>query len=197
MSDLRVTKLANVLVNYSLEIKPGQKFLIIANPLASELTLAVYEEAIKAGAHVYIDQPLDEAQEIFYKLASDEQLDFVSPIEQLITGTFDATLYIGASSNSRTLSGVDPQCMERNSKAYSELMKTHMERSARGELHWCVTVYPNNAYAQDAEMSLRDYTEFVYGAGMLNEDDPTVFWKALGKRQNKLVDWLKGHSGAI
>jgi aminopeptidase len=197
MSDLRVTKLANVLVNYSLEIKPGQKFRITASPLASELTLAVYEEAIKAGAHVFIDQPLEEAQEIFYKLASDEQLDFVSPVEKLIIDTFDATLYIGASSNSRLLSGVDPQRMARNNEAYAEIIKTYMERSARGELHWCATIYPNNANAQDADMSLRDYTEFVFGAGMLNEDDPAMFWKAVGKRQNNLVDWLKGHTSAI
>ena len=197
MPDLRVTKLANVLVNYSLEIKPGQKFRITASPLASELTLAVYEEAIKAGAHVLIDQPLDEAQEIFYKLASDEQLDFVSPLEKMITDTFDATLYIGASSNSRLLSGVDPQRMARNNEAYTEIIKTYMERSAQGELHWCVTIYPNNANAQDADMSLRDYTEFVFGAGMLSEDDPAIFWKAVGKRQNNLVDWLKGHNSAI
>ena len=197
MSDVRVTKLANVLVNYSLEIKPGQKFRITASPLASELTLAVYEEAIKAGAHVLIDQPLDEAQEIFYKLASDEQLDFVSPVEKIIIDTFDATLYIGASSNSRLLSGVDPQRMTRHNEANTELIKTFMERSARRELHWCVTIYPNNADAQDADMSLRDYTEFVFGAGMLNEDDPALFWKAVGKRQNNLVDWLKGHNSVI
>ena len=197
MSDLRVTKLANLLVNYSLEIKPGQKILISTNPLASELTLAVYEEAIKAGAHVLIDQPFEEAQEIFYKLASDEQLDFVSPVEKLITDTFDATLFIGASSNRRLLSGVDPKRMARNNKAYTEIMKTSMERSARGELHWCVTIFPNNANAQDADMSLRDYTEFVFGAGMLNEDDPAIFWKAVAQRQNKLCDWLNGHNSAI
>lgn len=197
MSDIRVTKLANVLVNYSLEIKPGQKFLISASPLASELTLAVYEEAIKAGAHVLVEQPLSEAQEIFFKFASDEQLDFVSPLEKLVAETFDATLYIRASQNSRLLSGVDPKRMARNNKANTELMKTYMERSAHGELPWCVTIFPNNANAQDADMSLRDYTEFVFGACMLNEDDPATFWQAVGKRQNNLVDWLKGHNSAV
>lgn len=197
MSDIRVTKLANLLVNYSLEIKPGQKLQISASPLARELTLAVFEEAIKAGAHVLIEQPLDEAQEIFFKYASDEQLDFVSPLEKLVTETFDATLYIGASQNRRLLSGVDPKRMARNNKANTELMKSFMERSARKELHWCGTIFPNNANAQDADMSLRDYTEFVFGAGMLNEDDPVAFWKAVGQRQNHLVDWLNGHNHAV
>jgi len=197
MSDPRVTKLAKVLIHYSLELKPGQKLRISASPLANELTLAAYEEAIKAGAHVFVEQPLEESSEIFFKFASDEQLDFVSPVRKLMVETFDADLGLDASSNRRLLSAIDPERMARNTKARSGLMKTYMERSARGELKWCFTVYPNNANAQDAGMSLRDYTEFVFGAGMLNEDDPTLFWREEGKRQSKLVEWLKGRDEAI
>ena len=54
MSDPRVLKLAKVLVNYSVECKPGQQLQISADPIASELTLAVYEEAIKAGCQYVI-----------------------------------------------------------------------------------------------------------------------------------------------
>jgi len=194
MSDPRVSKLAKVLINYSLEIKPGQKLRISASPLASDLTLAAYEEAIKAGAHVTIEQPLEEATEIFYKFASDEQLDFVSPVRKLIAETFDASLRIDASSNRRLLSGVDPDRIARNNKAGAGIFKTFMDRSAKGELHWCLTVFPNNANAQDADMSLRDYTDFVFEAGMLNEEDPAKFWRAEGERQGKLIKWLKGRN---
>jgi aminopeptidase len=192
MTDPRVSKLAKVLIHYSLDIKPGQKLRISGSPLASELTLACYEQAIKAGAHIFLEQPLEEATEIFYKFASDAQLDFVSPVRKFILETYDADLGIDASPNRRMLSGVDPTRMARSAKARTELMKTFMERSSRGELHWCFTVYPNNANAQDADMSLRDYTEFVFEAGMLNVDDPAKFWQEEGKRQGKLVEWLKG-----
>jgi aminopeptidase len=47
--------------------------------------------------------------------------------------------------------------------------------------------------AQDADMSLFDYREFVYGAGMLDEADPVAFWKEEGRKQQKLAEWLKGH----
>jgi aminopeptidase len=194
MTDPRVSKLAKVLINYSLEIKPGQKLRISASPLASDLTLAAYEEAIKAGAHVIIEQPLDEATELFFKFASDEQLDFVSPVRKLVVETFDADLRIDASPNRRMLSGVDPDKMARSAKARTELSKTFLDRSARKELNWCLTVYPNNANAQDADMSLRDYTDFVFEAGMLNEEDPAKFWRAEGERQGKLIKWLKGRN---
>jgi aminopeptidase len=197
MTDPRVLKLAKVLVNYSLGIKPGQQFDISTSSLASELTLAVYEEAIKAGANVFLEQPLDEASEIFYKFASDEQLDYVSPVRKLIYETFDAQLSIEAMPNRRLLSGVNPQRMARRNKAHGEIIKTWLERAARGEFHWCLTVYPNNANAQDADMSLHDYTEFVFAAGMLNEDNPVAFWQELGRYQTKLCNWLKGRNTAV
>ena len=197
MTDPRILKLAKVLVNYSVESKPGQQLQISSDPLASELTLAVYEEALKAGANVLLDQPLEEAYELFYKFATDEQLKYVSPVRKLVVETFDATLRIEASPNRRSLSGVDPQRMAIRNKANSSLMKTYLDRSASGALKWCVTVFPNNANAQDADMSLRDYTEFVYGAGMLNDADPVAFWQQLGKYQTRLDDWLKGHDKVV
>ncbi len=102
-----VQKLADVMVNYSLELKPGQKFWLRTTPLAEELNLAVYEEAVKAGAHVFVDQRMPGTEEIYYKYASDEQLDHVSPIRQIIAETFDASLYIEAEHNSRSLAGID------------------------------------------------------------------------------------------
>ncbi len=197
MTDPRVIKLAKVLINYSLEIKPGQRLNISSSPLALELTLAAYEEAIKAGAHVYVEQPIEECQEIFYKYASDAQLDFVSPVGRMLVETYDAELSIEASPNRRVLSGVDPNKISRKQKAQTELMKIFMDRSARKELHWCLTVYPNNASAQDADMSLRDYTEFVYAAGMMNEDNPTEFWRSEGVRQARLVKWMNGRDKAV
>src|SRR5512143_4055591 len=107
MADPRVEKLAKVMVNYSLELKPGQKFWLRTTPLAEELNLAVYEGAVKAGAHVFVDQRMPGAEEIFYKYASDEQLDYISPLREIVVDTFEASLYIEALHNSRSLSGVD------------------------------------------------------------------------------------------
>ena len=197
MPDPRVSKLAKILIHYSLDIKPGQKLRLAASPLASELTTVAYEEAIKAGAHVYVELFPDELHEIFYKYASDEQLDFVPPVKKFITETYDADLMIDASPNRRMLSGIDPNRIARYSKARAGIMKTFMDRSGCGDLHWCLTVYPNHANAQEADMSLRDYTEFVFAAEMLNEDDPTAFWKEEGERQKKLIKWLKGRNRVI
>lgn len=197
MPDSRVTKLAKVMVQYSLELKPGQQFILMTHPLAEELTLAVYEEAIKAGAFVTAFSSTPGSQEIFYKHASDEQLDYVSPLMKMVVETFDAELRLWSEHNTHSFSGIDPARMARASRAGAEVMKTHMERSAKKELRWCITVYPTHAMAQDADMSLMDYREFVYGAGFLNEDDPVAKWEKIGHENKKLVEWLEGHDKVV
>ena len=197
MPDPRITKLAKVIIYYSLKIQPGEQLLIQTTPLADELTMAVYEEAVKAGAHVMTMNQVPGLREIFFKHASEEQLTYISPVQKEMLETFDAFLRIWADSNTRTLSGVDPKRLAQFGRANAEMSKIMMQRSATGDLKWCMTVYPTNAMAQEADMSLADYTEFVYGAGMLNEDDPTIFWQEEAKRQHKLIDWMKGRKEVV
>ena len=128
MTDPRVSKLAQVLVNYSLDLKPGEKFLLASHPLAEELSLEVYKQALLAGAHVIEMNSLPGAKEIFFKYASDEQLEFISPIDRLVTESFPAILDIEAIHNSRELSGVDPTRQRLNRAARAELSKIFLQQ---------------------------------------------------------------------
>ena len=197
MPDPRVSKLAKVLVHYSVEIQKGEQVAIRTSPIADELTLAVYEEVIKAGGHPFVVNEVSGADEVFFKFASDEQLDYVSPVSKLVLETFDASISIWTDYNTRKLSGISPERISRNRKAQSALMKSSMKRSAEGSYKWTLTVYPCNAMAQEADMSLRDYTDFVYGAGLLDHDDPVVLWREEEARQKKLTGWLKGRENAV
>ena len=190
--DPRIKKLAQVLVHYSLEIQPKWKFAISTTPLAEPLALAIYEEALVAGAYPYLLLDFQQTWELFYKKASEDQLQFISPIAKLVTETFDARISIGADYNTRSLSGVDPRRMSMRSKAWRPLTQTFFDRAAKRELRWCTTDYPTNAFAQEADMSLADYEDFVFNAGKLNEPDPVAAWQEEGRRQRVLVDWLTG-----
>ncbi len=70
MPDPRVEKLAEIMVEYSLDLKPGQQVWLRTAPVAQEFNLAFYENAIKAGAHVLVDQAIPGAEEAFYKYGS-------------------------------------------------------------------------------------------------------------------------------
>lgn len=195
MPDPRIQKLAQVMVHYSLGIKPDQKVYLQTTPVAHEFNLAFFEESLKAGAHVTfaIDGAYyPGAQEIFLKHASKKQLEFVSPVRKLMIETFDARMVVEADINTRELAGIDPKRIAAWRNANAPLFKKMLKRIESGQLRWCLTVYPTEAMAQEANMSLSDYSEFVYEAGMLNAKDPVKLWRAEAKKQQKLIKWLKG-----
>ena len=194
MYDPRIEKLAKLLIHYSLGIKKGQNLVLRGTLQAQPLLEAAYKEAILAGAHVTNMMGLPNAAEIFYKNASDEQLDYINPVDKLIIENFDAYLNVMASYNTKALSGVDPGRITRSRRAGAELDKVFMERAAKGELHWTLTAFPTNAAAQDANMSLAEYADFVFGAGLLGFDDPVAEWRRIDAEQEKICAFLNTKS---
>jgi aminopeptidase len=99
---------------------------------------------------------------------------------------------LGGTDNTRTLSGVDPARQQIARTAGQELMQTFMQRSAAGEFRWVGTMYPTNAQAQEADMSLADFEDFVYSACFVDKEEPVAEWQKMSAMQQQLVDWLVG-----
>lgn len=192
MTDIRVEKLADLLVNYSVGVKTGDKVAIQGDSLAEPLLKAVYAKVLQAGGYPFMQVFPAGIDEIFYQYASPDQLTHVPPPSKLIIDTYDVRISIGADDNTKALSNVDPAKLVANQRARSELTKVFLERSAKGELRWTGTLYPTSAYAQDAEMSLAEYEDFIYAACLGDINDPIGHWKRFSKRQQKVVDWMKG-----
>lgn len=193
MADIRLQKLAKVLVQYSLRLKPGDKFLISSPVIAAPLIRQVYREAVHAGAYVETHISIDGLSEIVLREGNDEQLRYVSELLKLRTEYFDALLTIWAQENSRALSGVDPARIALQRSAYAALTNRELERIAKGEERWCGTLYPTHSSAQDAGMSLSDYEDFVYGLGLLDLDDPVAAWRNVHAEQQHIVEYLEQH----
>lgn len=188
--DPRIEKLAKVLVHYSLRVKPDDLFRISGPALATPLMAAVYQEGLAAGAHPFVRVSLEGLEELYLKGASDAQLRFVSEIHRLETERVTASLGIWGEWNTRELTGVDPRRIAVRREATREVNQRFMERAAANELRWCGTQYPTNAEAQDAEMSLAEYEDFVYGAGLLDRDDPVAAWEQVRKEQDHIATFL-------
>ncbi len=131
-------------------------------------------------------------RELFFRYASDEQLEHVPEPIKLVMETYDGSIGINASENTKALSNVDPAKMVLQQRAQTELMQTFMRRSASGEFRWVGTLFPTNAHAQDADMSLSEYEDFVYSACMPDMDDPVGYWQRFSAWQQKIVDWFAG-----
>ena len=130
--------------------------------------------------------------EILFKHATDEQLAWVSPLERLKWEEADVLIVLRAAENTRALTNVNPEKQQLYINARREVRETYLRRAAEGTLRWTLTVYPCPAYAQDADMSLEEYEDFVYGATFADQTDPVARWQEVHREQARLVDWLKG-----
>jgi len=166
--------------------------LVTGDTQAEPLLKAVYAKVLQSGGFPMMIVTLNETDELLFRYGSDEQLRHIPEPLKLITEKYDVRISIWGEENTKALSGVDPARMVIRHQARTELMKTFMRRSASGEFRWTVALFPTNAFAQDAEMSLSAYEDFVYGACLPDIEDPVGYWQRFSVRQQKIVDWLNG-----
>lgn len=190
MRDVRHQKLANLLVNYSLKVKKGEYIILLGSPLSESLLKEIYKEVIKVGGHPEVVFTTEGFNEIMLKDGSDEQLQFISPITKIGAEKCDALIVLLGGQNTKGLSNVDAKRISFRRKAQREIMVTRMEREAKGEFRWVGTQYPTHSDAQEGNMSLEEYEEFVFSAGLLDKDNPSEEWERISKEQQKVVEYL-------
>ena len=191
MSDSRLARLADVLVGYSAGVKPGELVLletpVIVEPLMEEL----YRAVLGAGGQPVTRMGLDLA-EVLYREGSDDQNAWVNPARREDIELADVRIVIEATTNTKALTSVEPSRQALVERSRSELRDRYLERQMSGELRWVLSAYPTNAAAQDAEMSLSEYQDFVYGAGFLDNGDPLVRWREFAGRLRGVAESLAG-----
>jgi aminopeptidase len=192
--DSRHSRLADVLVGYSTRVQPGDLVLIEGSALAGPLVREIYRSVLHAGGHPILRMSLDQVGERLLRDGSGEQLDWINPRLVDDIETADVRIVLEASRNTRALSSVDPARQAQFARAREALRNRYLERAAAGDLRWVLTAYPTQAAAQDAEMSLAEYEDFVYGAGWLDEDDPVALWEEFSGRLVRVADFLTGVS---
>src|SRR4030042_2728917 len=77
MSDLRIEKLADLLVNYSVNVKKGDKVAIQGDSITEPLLKAIYTSVLQAGGHPFIIMSPQGIDDLFYRYASDEQIQHI------------------------------------------------------------------------------------------------------------------------
>ena len=185
MSDPRVAKLGDLLVNYSLQLQPGQLLRIDAGTVAAPLVTEAYRAALRAGANVRTRIEVEGLDVISVAESNDEQLVFVSEVDRVEVEQVHAVMTIWAERNTRALTEADPERVSRRIASRRELTKRFWERIDAGEATWVGARFPTEAHAQDAEMSLPEYEDFVYAACHVREhEDPVEHWQAVSTELN-------------
>lgn len=184
-------KYASVLVDYSTDVKKGDLVVIRAtSPMAEALVKAVYKRCIQKGANPVLRTSISDMSDIFIKYASDEQLDFVDPMSRLEYEKVDKYISIGAPLNVKNMARADKTKLARRSKATRGLSELLLSRAASGEASWVIADVPTHALAQEAKMSLDEYTDFLIDACYLDLDDPVAKLREIDVEQKRWADYL-------
>ena len=175
--DLRTRKLAKLAVRYSVAVKPGEKVIISGGYEAVPFLTELYKEIILQKAHPIVKIGLPDVDDFFYRYATKEQIEHFP--EYWMNTLKGAQKYIGVSTttNTRSLSNANSKKIALRQKITRPIVDYVCNE--KDKIRRCTIAYPVPALAQDAEMSLTEYENFVYNACLID-------WKKLGKKLDKI-----------
>lgn len=173
MVDPRLVRLASTLVNYSVKVKEGELVVINSSSEAAPLALECYRMVLKKGAIPRVNFSMPGFAYAYYRYARFQQLSNFPEVAEFEAKKLDAEINIGAPLNTRELSNIDPRKIAVRQKVVRPITNIVLKKK------WVGCAYPTNALAQDAEMSLEEFEDFVFKAA--NRD-----WKKESKKQDKI-----------
>ncbi len=177
---------ADLLSGYCLDVQPGQEVLVRSTALAAPLLLEVQRAILERDAWPLLRVELPGATASFYRHAQDRHLDLFSEVAFNEAKRAHAQLGIQAPENTRALAGIDPARLARAARARKPIREQTMSK------RWCSTLWPTQAGAQQAGMSLAGFEDFVARALFLDQPDPVRSWGELRVFQEGLIKRLKG-----
>lgn len=183
-------KYATLLIDYCLNIQPGQRLYVSSTTLAEPLLQQVYRKALAAGANVEFDISFAEKGRLFFEGASGDQLEYKPLLYTTAMREFDTFLAIRAPHNLREDQSVDASKRKVYQQTLHEAQQLYFERNASGSLTRSLCQYPTQASAQEAGMSLMEFEQFVFQACRLYDDNPIQSWLEVRAKQQSIVDFL-------
>jgi aminopeptidase len=175
---------AVLLADWCLEVQPGQQILIETTTLAQEPAAALHRAVLERGAWPLLRLEPPGLDIGLYRHARGEQLEAVAPIQLAEIAAADASVRIDAPSDQRALADIEPSLIVRRARALGAV------RRVRSERRWALSIWPTEALAQRAGMSVEEYADFLNGALFLDHADPVAAWQALSARQQVIVEDL-------
>lgn len=160
--DPRVTEHAKLVVTYSTGVKKGDQVLIMASDYGLDLASEIYKEAAKLGGSPLIVMTPSELTRAYYEVTPEEHLDIFPNHLYELTKASDVVIAIRSDVNTRTLANVDAKKLTRRDKTTRKILDERLSK------RWCLTQTPTPGFAQDADMSLKEYADFVYSAILID-----------------------------
>ncbi|MDR3284740.1 MAG: aminopeptidase [Treponema sp.] len=157
MKDPRLDTLAGILVNYSIQAKPGDKVLIDSYNTASDLVRALIRAVYAAGAVPFVQMDDLTIERELLLGATEEQLKIRCEAELRFMEKIDCYIGFTAHHNLSALSDVGAETMSLQKRLFMPVQEYRVEKT-----RWVVLRYPTAALAQLAGMSEEAFENFFF-----------------------------------
>ncbi len=176
MRDPRISKLAEVLVNYSTRVKKGDIVLISSAGFESApLVQEIYSLCLSKGAaYVEYEFIVPEINRHYYNSASKTQLSHFP--QHKLDFMKKVTVYFGISAAENSM--VMANANQANMIAWSKVVRPIIDQRVKHS-RWVITRYPTHGAAQEAKMSLEEYESYLFEACCID-------WSSESRKQEKL-----------
>lgn len=172
--------LAEKLVNYSCNVKKGEKVLITYSDTSTSFIETLIEEITKVGAIPLVYRLDKRIKRRLLLNSSDEMFKFYKEMVSPIMESCDAVILIGGSLNDFELSDVPASTFSKYSRLYVE--PVHFE--IRCKKKWVLLRYPTYSFAQSSHMSSEKFAEFFFNVCTLD-------YEALDKKMDPLKELME------
>lgn len=197
MRDPRLDKLAEILVYHCARVKPDDLVTIVGEHGAMEAIEAIFESVLKAGGHPSFHARSDRLFEILLRHGSEDQLRHICPVEEFRLSHCDVLIVLRHQQNTKFLGKLDGKRAAMSQAARRPLIAMSMKRAAEQQMRYVLTEIPSQAAAQDAEMSLEQYTDRLFAAGFIHPEEnksdsgpiPLLFQGSYATRAEPLQAW--------
>jgi len=181
MKDQRIEQLAETLINYSIDLKPGENLLIEITGNETMFVKELVKQAYKAGGVPFVSVKNHEILRVLLTECSEEQIKDMAEFELARMKKMKAYIGIRAGENVSELGDVPSDKM----KIYTEkfLKPVHTEQRVRNT-KWCVLRYPNHSMAQLAGMSTDAFEDFYFKVCNLD-------YSKMSRAMDRLVEFME------
>ena len=159
MIDPRMTKLADVLINYSTSLQPGEKILIEAIDAPHAMTCELVRAARAAGGDPLVTLKSNVVQRALLMHGSREQMELIAETEAHRMSHVAAYIGLRGNDNIAELSDV----ADEGHKLYQETIWKRVHQEIRvPKTRWVVLRWPNASMAQQANKSTEAFENFYF-----------------------------------
>jgi len=160
--DSRISEHARLIVTYATDVKKGDQVLVMTSDCGLDLASEIYKEAARLGGSPLVLMTPSEVTRAYYEVTPEEYLDIFPKHQSELIKASDVIITVRSDINTKTLGNVDPKKMTRRDKTLRPIQDERLTK------RWCLTQAPTPGYAQDADMSLKEYEDFLYSAILIN-----------------------------